>query len=72
LNPGFKGFSALAKLAILGNISKGGNDYERDRNQQIPALVIRSGTPVSDTSGRDLPSPAEIRNDMNVQLLPFY
>ncbi len=38
----------------------------------VPALVIRPGSPVSDISGRDLPSPAEIRSDNNVMLLPFY
>ena len=34
--------------------------------------MIRPGTPVSEISGRDLPSPAEIRGDTNVLLLPYY
>jgi len=61
----------LAKLTIMGNIKKDTDPYKKDRSQ-ISALVIRKGSPVSDMSGRDLPSPAEIRGDSNVLLLPFY
>lgn len=61
--------SLLAKLAIMGNMSK---ESEEKDQISVPALVIRPGTPVSDISGRDLPSPAEIRSDNNVMLLPFY
>ena len=63
------GVSFLAKLAIMGNMSK---ESEEKDQISVPALVIRPGTPVSDISGRDLPSPAEIRSDNNVMLLPFY
>lgn len=67
-----KGFSMLAKLTIMANIKKDSGDaYKRDKTQ-IAGLVIRKGSPISDMSGRDLPSPAEIRGDSNVLLLPFY
>jgi NAD+--asparagine ADP-ribosyltransferase len=50
--------SVLARLAIMGTLSK---EVEEMRDKiLIPALVVRSGTPISDISGRDLPSPAEI------------
>ena len=35
-------------------------------------MVLRSGTPISEISGRDLPSPADIKGDNNVLLLPYY
>jgi hypothetical protein len=37
-----------------------------------PTLVLKVGTPISDISGRDLPSPADIKGDHNVLLLPYY
>ena len=50
--------SVLARFGIMGTPSK---DVEEMRDKiLIPALVVRSGTPISDISGRDLPSPAEI------------
>lgn len=66
-----KGMSIMSKLAILGGIKSETDPYKRDKGQ-ISALVIRKGSPVSELSGRDLPSPAEIRGDTNVMLLPFY
>lgn len=39
---------------------------------QVTTLLINQGTPVSQISGRDLPSPAEIRADTNMLLLPYY
>jgi hypothetical protein len=59
----------LAKFALIGNLSK---ESEEKDQINVPALVIRPGSPVSEISGRDLPSPAEIRSDNNVMLLPFY
>jgi hypothetical protein len=32
---------------------------------KAPALILRLGTPISEISGRDLPSPADIRGDYN-------
>ena len=59
-----KGKSMLARLAIMGSMQK---DVEEARDKiLIPALIVRSGTPVSDISGRDLPSPAEIKSDFHV------
>ncbi len=60
----------LARLAVMGSIHK---EIEENRDKiSIPPLVIRSGTPVSEISGRGLPSPAEIPSDFHVQVLPFY
>ena len=54
----------LARLAVMGSMQK---DVEEARDKiLIPALIVRAGTPVSDISGRDLPSPAEIRSDFHV------
>ena len=39
---------------------------------QAPILVLRQGTPISEISGRDLPSPADIKGEYNVMLLPYY
>jgi hypothetical protein len=59
-----KAKSAIARLAIMGTLQK---DIEEMRDKiLVPALVIRAGTPVSDISGRDLPSPAEIKSDFHV------
>lgn len=53
-----KAKSVLARLAIMGTLQK---DIEEMKDKiLVPALVVRSGTPISDISGRDLPSPAEI------------
>ena len=59
-----KAKSVLARLAIMGTLSK---DIEEMKDKiLVPALVVRSGTPISDISGRDLPSPAEIKSDFHV------
>jgi len=60
----------MQRIALLGTINR--KEEETFDRSQINALVIRSGTPISDISERDLPSPAEIRSDNNVLLLPFY
>ena len=59
-----RGKSMLARLAIMGTIHKE-VDEVRDKIL-IPALIVRAGTPISDISGRDLPSPAEIKSDLHV------
>ena len=35
-------------------------------------IVLRAGTPISDLSGRGLPSPTNVKGDSNVLMLPFY
>ena len=35
-------------------------------------MILRKGTPISEISGRDLPSPANIKGEQNVLLLPYY
>jgi hypothetical protein len=39
---------------------------------KMPALYLRNGTPISEISGRDLPSPADIKGEQNMLLLPYY
>lgn len=64
------GLSNLAEIAIMANIEKDNRDLEE--RISAPILVLRQGTPISEISGRDLPSPADIKGDQNVLLLPFY
>ena len=54
----------------MANIDKDNRDIEE--RIAAPILVLRKGTPISEISGRDLPSPADIKGDQNVMLLPFY
>jgi|LauGreDrversion4_2_1035121.scaffolds.fasta_scaffold73359_1 hypothetical protein len=59
-----KSKSMLARLAIMASMNK---EVEELRDKiLIPALIVRPGTPISDLSGRDLPSPAEIKSDYHV------
>lgn len=70
LGQGDKERNILTKLAILGHLQK--MDQQTKEKLQVTSLLIPQGTPVSQISGRDLPSPAEIRADTNMLLLPFY
>lgn len=65
-----RGLSQLAHLALMANLEKDNRDIEERMN--APMMVLRQGTPISDISGRDLPSPADIKGDNNVLLLPYY
>jgi hypothetical protein len=62
--------TTMQRMALLGTINR--KDDEAFSRSRVTPLVIRSGTPISDLSERDLPSPAEIRSDNNVLLLPYY
>jgi len=48
------------------------DDRNIEDRLKAPTLVIRMGTPISDISGRELPSPADIKGDYNMLLLPYY
>ena len=37
-----------------------------------PNLIIRRGTAISEMSDKDLPSPADIKGENNMMLLPYY
>jgi len=65
-----KGLNAIAHLAIMANLDK--DDRDINERMNAPIMVLRSGTPISDISGRDLPSPADIKGENNVLLLPYY
>jgi len=65
-----KGLNAIAHLAIMANLDRDNRDINERMN--APIMVLRSGTPISDISGRDLPSPADIKGENNVLLLPYY
>ena len=65
-----RGLNQLAHLAIMANLDKDDRDIEERLN--APIMVLRSGTPISEISGRDLPSPADIKGENNVLLLPYY
>lgn len=54
----------------MANLEKDNRDINERLN--APIMVLRQGTPISDISGRDLPSPADIKGDGNVLLLPYY
>lgn len=57
-------------MAIMSNLDR--DDRDIDERINAPIMVLRSGTPISDISGRDLPSPADIKGENNVLLLPYY
>lgn len=35
-------------------------------------IVLRSGTPISELSNRELPSPSAVKGEHNLLLLPYY
>lgn len=60
----------MAHLSLIGNLELDERDI--DERMNAPIMVLRSGTPISEISGRDLPSPADIKGENNVLLLPYY
>ena len=65
-----KGLKSLAHWAIMANLDIDNRDIEERIN--IPIMLLRQGTPISEISGRDLPSPADIKGEANILLLPYY
>jgi len=57
-------------MALMANLEKDNRDIEERMN--APIMLLRQGTPISEISGRDLPSPADIKGENNVLLLPYY
>ena len=57
-------------MIIIQNIDRDNRDL--DERLRDPILVLRPGSPISEISGRDLPSPADIKGDHNILLLPYY
>jgi hypothetical protein len=57
-------------MAIMVNIDKDSRSI--DERMKVPIMILRAGTPISDISGRDLPSPCDIKGDNNMLLLPYY
>ena len=54
----------------MANLDIDNRDIEERIN--IPIMLLRQGTPISEISGRDLPSPADIKGEANILLLPYY
>lgn len=54
----------------MASLEKDNRDIDERLN--APIMVLRQGTPISEISGRDLPSPADIKGENNVLLLPYY
>lgn len=60
----------MAHMAIMSSLTR--DERHIDERMSDKLLVLRPGTPISEISGRDLPSPADIKGEHNVLLLPYY
>ena len=57
-------------LFILGHNNEKDVDYIHSSDPTV--RFIRGGTPLSEISDRNLPSPCEVRGDSHLLLMPYY
>jgi len=65
-----KALNSLAHNAVISNVSNLNSSTNSHMAEDL--MIIRSGTPISEIQEKELPSPAEFKNEGNVLLLPYY